>query len=392
MPASGACCEGDTLSVRFHFARGESAVDTSFADNGAALRRVSGIFGADDSIAGVMLRGSASPEGSLPFNIRLSDARVQSLAALCRDISPRVADRGIDWTMLAGMIDGSDEEWRADALQMIRDTDPEGSDSGALQCIGRLKCLRGGNAWRYMLDRFFPAMRYAECRIAVVPPAPVVPGTPEADMMTAAEPPAAASADTVSGSTAAAYAAAPGASAGRRSGVRFALKTNLLYDAILIPDLGAEVELAGKYSASARWMYAWWSKSSRHRFWRIYGGELELRRWWPSAATLTGHHAGIYTQMLTYDIELGRTGYMGRRWTHSIGLSYGYSKALSRCFNIDFTIGIGYLWGKYKKYHREDDCYVWSATKNRRWLGPTKAEISLVYIIGGNAAGKGGAR
>ena len=27
-----------------------------------------------------------------------------------------------------------------------------------------------------------------------------------------------------------------------------------------------------------------------------------------------------------------------------------------------------------------DDCKVWQATKNRRWFGPTKAEVSLVWL------------
>lgn len=63
---------------------------------------------------------------------------------------------------------------------------------------------------------------------------------------------------------------------------------------------------------------------------------------------------------------------------------------LGRYFNIDFSIGIGYLWGEYKKYHIEDNCYVWRSTNNRRWFGPTKAEVSIVYVIGGKADKKGG--
>ena len=41
-----------------------------------------------------------------------------------------------------------------------------------------------------------------------------------------------------------------------------------------------------------------------------------------------------------------------------------------------------------------DNCYVWQATKERHWFGPTKAEISLVWLIGrGNFnKGKGGRR
>ena len=79
---------------------------------------------------------------------------------------------------------------------------------------------------------------------------------------------------------------------------------------------------------------------------------------------------------------------MGDKWTYGAGLSYGYSLSLSNRLNIDFSIGIGYLWGKYKKYHPADGCYVWDSTNSRKWFGPTNAEISLVYVIGG----KGGSR
>ena len=38
-----------------------------------------------------------------------------------------------------------------------------------------------------------------------------------------------------------------------------------------------------------------------------------------------------------------------------------------------------------------DGHYVWQATKNRHWFGPTKAEISLVWLLGrGNSNNKTG--
>ena len=30
-----------------------------------------------------------------------------------------------------------------------------------------------------------------------------------------------------------------------------------------------------------------------------------------------------------------------------------------------------------------DNHYVWKATKKRNWFGPTKAEVSLVWLLGG---------
>ena len=85
---------------------------------------------------------------------------------------------------------------------------------------------------------------------------------------------------------------------------------------------------------------------------------------------MCGHHVGVYGQMLTYDVEWGGRGYMGDRWSWAAGVSYGYSLPVGRHFNIDFTLGVGYLQGDYMKYRPEDDCYVWDSTHRKEWFGP----------------------
>ena len=57
------------------------------------------------------------------------------------------------------------------------------------------------------------------------------------------------------------------------------VKTNMLYDAALIPNIGIEFYLGKGASIGANWMYAWWSKDSSHRYWRTYGGDIHLRLW-----------------------------------------------------------------------------------------------------------------
>ena len=143
-------------------------------------------------------------------------------------------------------------------------------------------------------------------------------------------------------------------------------------------------------------MYAWWKSDKRHDYWRTYGGELDVRKYFGRRAKqkpLTGHHLGVYGQMLTYDFELGGTGYQSKL-SYGAGIEYGYSLPVAKRLNIDFGIGIGYLGGEYKEYEPIDGHYVWQATRQRHWFGPTKAEISLVWLIGrGNTnKGKGGAR
>lgn len=175
-----------------------------------------------------------------------------------------------------------------------------------------------------------------------------------------------------------------------------ALKSNLLYDALTVPNVGVEFYLGKDWSIGGNWMYAWWKCDHDHNYWRIYGGELELRKWFGSKAKekpLTGHHVGVYLQGLTYDFERGKTGYLSD-FSYGAGVSYGYSAPIGRRLNLDFVIGVGYLGGEYKEYLPIDNHYVWQATKDRSWFGPTKAEVSLVWLLGrGNCnAKKGGNR
>ena len=167
------------------------------------------------------------------------------------------------------------------------------------------------------------------------------------------------------------------------SSINVVLKSNLLYNALLIPNLGIEFYSRNNICISFTWRYAWWKNNHSHYFWRTYGGELEVRKWFGRKLTerLIGHYVGVYTGTFTYDFELGKRGYLSDRWNFHYGFSYGYSLPIASFFNLDCSIGVGCLTGRYKEYLPKDDCYVWKATKNRFWVGPTKAEVSLVWLF-----------
>ena len=169
-----------------------------------------------------------------------------------------------------------------------------------------------------------------------------------------------------------------------------ALKTNLLYDAAIVPNIGMEVALGKQWTAGADWFYTWFSSDSRHRYWQGYGGYLTLRKYFAShrSATagsspfrLTGHHLGLYGLGMTYDVEWGGRGYQAARFGFGAGVEYGYSLPIGRRLNLDFSLGLGFQDGEYKEYDPMDGHYVWQSTRKRHWLGPTKAEVSLVWVM-----------
>lgn len=183
----------------------------------------------------------------------------------------------------------------------------------------------------------------------------------------------------------------------KKKSLLIGVKNNLLYDLAATPNIGLEFYLGKNWSIAGNWMYAWWHSDPDLLYWRTYGGDLAIRKWFGKASkkkALTGHHVGIYGQMLTYDFLMDEDGILADKWNWAAGLEYGYSVPLARRLNMDFTLGAGYHWGEFKEYIPMDGHYVWQATKKRRFIGPTKIEISLVWLIGGSdkLPAKGGKR
>lgn len=171
--------------------------------------------------------------------------------------------------------------------------------------------------------------------------------------------------------------------------LHWALRTNLLYDAVLIPNVGAEYAFGERYSVAANIMYTWLKNDSRHRYWRVFSTDVEARYWLGSEEKchqLSGHHIGIYGAIYRYDFEFGGKGEMGN-FNYGGGISYGYSLPIGKVLNLDFSLGIGYIGGKYKEYKPIDTHYVWQGDWNRNFFGPTKAEVTLVWHINKNKKG-----
>lgn len=169
------------------------------------------------------------------------------------------------------------------------------------------------------------------------------------------------------------------------SSLYLALKTNALYDLALIPNIGAEIHLGKNFTVGVNWHYAWWKSDAALWYWRTYGGDLNARFWFGEAAQrkpLTGHHVGLYGQIVTYDFLVGAKGILADRWSWGAGVEYGYSWPLAERLNLDVTLGVGYHTGQFYEYAPIDNCYVWQATKNRKYIGPTKFEVSLVWLFG----------
>lgn len=161
----------------------------------------------------------------------------------------------------------------------------------------------------------------------------------------------------------------------------FHLRNNLLYDVLLVPNIGLEFALGRRFSLAADGGCGWWDIDYKHRYWRFATAQVELRYWtnWDTNTfRYRGHHFGIYGALYRYDFEFGATGYQGKL-NYGGGLSWGYAARLNRRLSLDFTVGVGYIGGQYIKYVPDNGLYRRTATVNRHYVGPSKLELSLVW-------------
>lgn len=405
---SGFCAVANAQAVRdsifLNFRQSKVYLDTAYMNNARELqhaRELTDYYLSQDSnliLTKVSVIGAASPEGSVKFNEWLSHQRAQRIFDYFKgryeipDSLTEFEFIGRDWKGLRQLVENdSNVPYRSDVLATLNQI-IELTHDGELESqgnIAKIKRLHNEVPYLYMYNHLFPQLRASKIMLLFGQPQRRFYQPAEIEVNLQAN---AAEIDPVI------------LQPKRQKPFYMALKTNLLFDALALPEIGAEFYLGKNFSIVGNWVYGWWDNDRTHHYWRAYGGDLALRRWFGSKANekpLTGHHLGVYGGIITYDFEWGGRGYMGGlpgrtlwdRCNWYCGVEYGYSLPIARRINIDFTIGLGYLGGEYRVYDPIDGCYVWKETRKRNWFGPTKAEVSLVWLIGsGNYNKKGGTR
>lgn len=80
---------------------------------------------------------------------------------------------------------------------------------------------------------------------------------------------------------------------------------------------------------------------------------------------------GIFPELADYRFQ---------GWMAGGGVSFGYQWLLSRHWNLEASLGVGYLYLEYDKYPCAD-CGTRLDKGHKNYLGPTKAAVSLVYMF-----------
>ena len=169
-----------------------------------------------------------------------------------------------------------------------------------------------------------------------------------------------------------------------------ALKSNILYASGTI-NLGAEVGLAPKWTLDVSGNYNGWVRS-HGRTWKHWMLQPEARYWF--CDRFTGHFVGVHAHGGQYNVgnlkndisflgsdlsKLSDRRYQG--WFVGAGIAYGYSWILSRYWNVEAEIGVGYAYTRFDAYPCADCGTKLIDGKSHHYVGPTKVALNLIYVF-----------
>ena len=170
-----------------------------------------------------------------------------------------------------------------------------------------------------------------------------------------------------------------------------ALKTNLLSDGFMNPNLGLEFGWAPKWTTDVSGQFNLWTLS-HNRHWKHWAVQPEARYWF--CDRFAGHFIGVHVHAGQYNIGGvdGKVKFMGtdarklkdsryQGWFVGAGIAYGYAWILGRHWNLEAELGIGYSYTRYDRFRCAGCGKKVESDKPHHYYGPTKAAINMVYVF-----------
>ena len=164
------------------------------------------------------------------------------------------------------------------------------------------------------------------------------------------------------------------------------VKTNSPYWGTATFNAGVEVRLAKKWTLE---LEAGLNPFDGKKDDGSYGRSLkhlrlhpELRYWF--CESFHKHFLGLHIPYLLYNVSdvklLGVENERSQGWGMGGGVSYGYQWLLSEHWNLEATVGVGYLYLDYDKYPCAN-CGSKIESGHKHYFGPTQAAISIMYLF-----------
>ena len=415
----------------------------SYPKINAAALELSHVRQQGGELLGVWVCGSSSPEGNLKENAQLAQERADAAAAYISDIAD-VPEHMIlkenyneDWYALYRLVQEKDVPCKYDVLFIIRTMQGEERKDA-------LKDLDGGRVWDYMCRELFPQIRGVRfaffCRkgydlekeyvVDTVYVRDTVVIVKEIFYMDQ-QPAAAAPSETPIVSEApkpsknprqfqtpalSKTPKSPKVSKGSVSKTLLAaVKTDIVTDALALPQIGVEVGVSDRMSVELMGWYSEWPYINPCKEHKVYGFRPEIR-YWVNGAMSNGLFFGVHANIAWYammvndtdfyqnaslckDAECTKTHFYRYMYQNqdgvnvtnlyhdtpawSAGITAGYALQLDKAgrWGAEFVGGIGYGHYEQNLYKKSDP---WSlvtveSPQVKDYFGLTRASVNLVY-------------
>lgn len=174
------------------------------------------------------------------------------------------------------------------------------------------------------------------------------------------------------------------------SAQKAALKTNLLTDGFLSPNLGLEIGLAPKWTLDVTGEINFWTVN-QHK-WKHWLVQPEARYWF--CERFAGHFLGVHAIGGQYNFGniKNSINFLGsdfsqltdnriQGWGAGAGVAYGYSWILNSHWNFEAEIGIGWIYTRFDKFPCAECGTAIEKDHPHNYFGPTKAALNLVYTF-----------
>lgn len=371
------------MRFRIFYPVNETDIHEDYMDNANQLHRIRKYLEKSPKIDSITIFSYASPEGSYAVNKRLSRERGKTAKQYLLTLIP--TERHLPDSLF--IVDPTAENWEGLREKIYYQYQHDDKDE-ILAILDRaditderrkvlLKRLNGGRSWQYIVKEIMPHLRYATwvsvwqrikvdrviegpVNLRVAFPEieqPVLKPIPMSSPVMVEE-------DTF----------------------MVSIKSNLLFDMMTALNVEAEVPIGNHWSVMMEDVFPWWEHDNKYCF-QLWEMGVEGRYWFRNnkyhSQRLKGHFTGVYTMSGIYDFQWDTNlCTQGEFW--SVGVTYGYSRRISKLFNLEFSISCGYLSSAYRRYYPSEGYEV--LYRDRRegrmdYWGPTKLKISLVMPI-----------
>lgn len=329
---------------------------------------VDSIINCKNKFTQILVQGSASPEGPPDWNMKLGRYRADALVSYIHNKTGldysmfRTYNLGEDWDLLVkALTERSDFPNRERILEIVSsETDNEKRKL-------KIRRLDNSKTWRRLIREVFPSIRNARLSLVYTYPklAPVASdiALPEPQLPN----------DLMQPFPIPKYEIIP------KTGWKIAVKNNLLFDAILVTNLGVEISPCTHWSFDIPVWYSPYDITPTRKI-RLLAIQPEVR-WWHKEA-MKGHFIGLHTHVAGFNIAINDHGrYQDPNhalW--GLGLSYGYAISIgkSKRWGLEFNLGAGFAQYKYDVYRNRENGPKFKSGADCYW-GITRAGINISY-------------